>query len=320
MLILGDESHHNGKFPWVTCALVVTNVLVYLLQVGLGERFTNGYSLVPAEITEFRDIVKQERVRYKIHEHYRDRYGIQHKQVREGSVLINHYPGPFPIVLTLFTSMYMHGGVMHLVGNMWFLLVFGRNVECALNHGRFIVFYTLCGLAGGLAHIASDAHSLIPCLGASGAISGVLGAYVAIHPLNKIKCWFGWWLGVIELPALVIIGVWFLLQYLAAFITLEHPEYSDGTAVWAHLGGFVMGIGFIWGTVLYLKYQQARTEVASDALDGAAAPTAEPVAAPQAVADPFTSFLPAAGIRVGQPKALPAHDPFASFLPENAKK
>jgi membrane associated rhomboid family serine protease len=323
MLILGDESHHNGKFPWVTCALVATNVVVFLLQVALGERFTNGYSLVPAEITEFRDVVKNERVRFKIHEHYRDRYGIRHKQVRDEYVTINHYPGPFPIVLTLFTSMYMHVGVMHLIGNMWFLLVFGRNVECALNHGRFLVFYTCCGLVGGLAHVASDAHSLIPCLGASGAISGVLGAYVAIHPLNKIKCWFGWWLGIIELPALVVIGVWFLLQYLSACITLEHPEYSNGVAVWAHLGGFVAGIAFIWGTILYLKIQQAKADVACDATDSAehvAPPMLEPVPAPQPAADPFTSFLPPTGIRAGQPKALPAHDPFASFLPENAKK
>jgi membrane associated rhomboid family serine protease len=318
MLILGDESHHNGKFPWVTCALVATNVVVFLLQVALGERFTNGYSLVPAEITEVRDVVKKERVRFKIHEHYRGRYGIDHKQVRDEYVTINHYSGPFPIVLTLFTSMYMHGGVMHLIGNMWFLLVFGRNVECALHHGRFFVFYTCCGLVGGLAHVASDPHSLIPCLGASGAISGVLGAYVAIHPLNKIKCWFGWWLGIIELPALVVIGVWFLLQYLSAFFTLDHPEYSDGIAYWDHLGGFVTGVAFIWGTILYLKYQQAKAEAAGDTTD-VESPLAH-VAEPQPAADPFTSFLPPTAIRAGQAKPLPAHDPFASFLPENAKK
>src|SRR5262249_55016121 len=161
-------------------------------------------------------------------------------------VTINHYPGPFPIILTLITSMFLHIGIGHLIGNMWFLLVFGRNVECALGHWLFLTFYLCCGVAGGLAHVASDAHSLIPCLGASGPISGVLGAYVAIHPLNKIKCWFGWWIGVIELPALVVIGVWFLGQYLSAFFLLEHPEYSDGVAYWDHLGGFVTGMAFLW--------------------------------------------------------------------------
>jgi membrane associated rhomboid family serine protease len=315
MLILGDESHHNGKFPWVTCALVATNVVVFLLQVALGERFTNGYSLVPAEITEFRDIVKKERIHFKIPEHYRDRYGIQHKQVRDQYVTINHYPGPFPIVLTLFTSMFMHGGVMHLIGNMWFLLVFGRNVECALNHGRFLVFYTCCGLVGGLCHVASDAHSLIPCLGASGAISGVLGAYVAIHPLNKIKCWFGWWLGIIEVPALVVIGLWFLMQYVSAFFTLEHPEYSDGIAYWDHLGGFVTGVAFIWGTIFWLKYEQARAAAADDGADEAES-ALEPAPAPQSLVDPFASALPPTGIRAGQPKTLPAPDPFANFLPK----
>ena len=319
MLILGDDSHHNGKFPWVTGALVAVNVIVFLVQVGVGERFTNGYSLVPAEITEFRDIAKKERVKVRVHDHYRDRFGVEHNLAHDEYITINHYPGPFPIVLTLITSMYLHGDVMHLIGNMWFLLVFGRNVECALSHRRFLMFYTCCGVVGGLAHVASDAHSMIPCLGASGAISGVLGAYVAIHPLNKIKCWFGWWIGVIELPALVVIGVWFLMQYVSAFFTLEHPEYSDGIAYWDHLGGFVTGIAFIWGTIYYLKYQQARTQQTSysaDAVPGPVpAPLAESAPLPQPVADPFASFLPSTGIRAGEPKQLPAHDPFASFLP-----
>ncbi len=298
MLILGDESHHHGKVPWVTGVLVVANVLVYLLQVALGEPFTNGFSLVPREITEFRDLTRKERVQVKLHDVYRDRHGIEHTEKREQVFYVNHYPGPFPIVLTLFTSMFLHGNIMHLIGNLWFLAVFGRNVECALNHGRFIVFFLLCGVIGGLAHVATDPQSVIPCLGASGAISGVLGAYVAIHPLNKIKCGFGWWLGVIELPALVVIGVWFLLQYLSAFFTLDHPEYHDGIAHWAHLGGFVTGIVSIWSTIFYLKYRQA----AAAAADGAEAvePSAQPEAA--TAADPFGSFLPPTGIKAGAPR------------------
>ncbi len=192
-----------------------------------------------------------------------------------------------------------------------------------LNHGRFLAFYVMCGVVGGLAHVVSDRQSVIPCLGASGAISGVLGAYVAIHPLNKIKCWFGWWVGVIELPALVVIGVWFLLQYVSAFVFLEHPEYSDGTAYWDHLGGFATGILFIWGTILSLKYQQAHGEAAEGepAIEHAV-PTAVAAAPPP---DPFGSFLPpapATGIQAGEPKPKPAtaitatYDPFASFLPD----
>jgi membrane associated rhomboid family serine protease len=344
MLIIGDESRHNGRWPWVTGGLVAANILVFLLQVAIGERLTNGYSLVPKEITEFRDLTRKERVKIKVYESYRDRFGINHSDVHEEVIYINHYPGPWPIILTLITSMFLHGDAAHLIGNMWFLVVFGRNVECALNHGRFLVFYTVCGVVGGLAHIASDAHSAIPCLGASGAISGVLGAYVAIHPLNKIKIWFGWWVGVIELPALIVIGVWFLLNYLSAFILLEHPEYGDGIAYWDHLGGFTTGIAFIWGTIFYLKYQQAKAEQGGEeAAVPAGAHAALPGApGPAAPVDPFASFVPPTAIAPGEPrkdaalerlvsavpvpptaikagepkkKKEPVSDPFASFLP-----
>jgi membrane associated rhomboid family serine protease len=321
MFILGDESHHNGRFPWVTVGLVVANVLMFGLQIILGEPFTNGFSLVPKEITEFRDITQKQRVKVKVEDYYYDHRGHPRSIVKDEYFTINHYPGPFPIVLTLVTSMFLHGGVMHLIGNMWFLLVFGRNVECALGHGRFLIFYLLCGVVGGLMHVASDPHSVIPCLGASGAISGVMGAYVAIHPLNKIKCWFGWWFGVIELPALVVIGFWFLLQYLSAFITWDHPEWSDGIAYWDHLGGFLTGVAFIWGTVLYLRWQLARSEEAgADAApESAAAPAAGGARAEQPAPDPFASFLPPTAIRAGEPKqgptSAPAPDPFASFLP-----
>jgi membrane associated rhomboid family serine protease len=327
MLIIGDTSHHRGRVPWVTGALVVINLAMYLVQVALGEPFTNGFSLVPREITELRDLTKKERVKVKVHDVYVDHYGNQHTEKREEVFYVNHYPGPFPIVLTLFTSMFLHGNLIHLIGNMWFLLIFGRNVECALDHGRFLAFFVLCGVVGGLAHVASDPKSVIPCMGASGAISGVLGAYVAIHPLNKIKCWFGWWLGVVELPALVVIGIWFLLQYLSAFLTWEHPELGDGVAYWDHLGGFVAGMAFIWGTIAYLKRQQANGGIAEIE---AAVPMAAAALGPDPTSDPFASFLPESNVRTEPPKptAPPAaapvavspdrtSDPFASFLPEH---
>src|SRR5205807_5684316 len=107
-------------------------------------------------------------------------------------------------------------GLGHLVGNMWFLVVFGRNVECALDHGRFLLFYVVCGVVGGLLYTINDASSVIPSLGASGAIAGVMGGYLAIHPFNPIALWFGFYFGVIRVPALIVVGGWFLLQYLAA--------------------------------------------------------------------------------------------------------
>src|SRR5207237_3296662 len=129
--------------------------------------------------------------------------GRDHVAFRDVNVAIPQAPGPFPIFLTLFTSMFLHGGLLHLIGNMWALAIFGRNVECAFDHGRFLAFYLFCGVVGGLVYTASDPSSVLPALGASGAISGVMGAYVAIHPLNPISIWFGFFIGVIKLPAFV---------------------------------------------------------------------------------------------------------------------
>lgn len=264
MFIIGDEGHYHGRFPWVTVALLSINVTVFTLQAFLGEPFTNGFSLVPEEITEFKDLTHTRylRVKEEIDRTY-DRRGKSHSITVVKNVPIRHHPGPFPIVLTLFTSMFLHGGVLHLIGNMWFLVVFARNVECALGAARFLFFYVLCGALGGIAHVLSDPHSIVPCLGASGAISGVMGAYVAIHPLNKVKVWLGWWIGAIDLPALVVVGVWFLGQYVHAFLSLEHETFRDGVAYWNHVGGFVTGLVFIWATILYLKWQFARESLAA---------------------------------------------------------
>jgi membrane associated rhomboid family serine protease len=299
MLIIGDESQHNGKIPWVTGGLVVINVLVYCAQIFLGEPFTMGFALTPAEITEFRDISRPERIKIKVP--YDLYYDHAKKQIRTAYEYewhtVQHYHGPFPIVLTLITSMFLHGDWVHLIGNMWFLAIFGRNVECALDHGRFLAFYLACGVAGGLAHVFSDMHSVIPCLGASGAISGIMGAYVSIHPFNLISLWFGWLIGVIKLPALAVVGFWFLFQYVAAFMELE-SGVSDGVAYWDHLGGFGAGVGMIWGTIFYLKWQEAHAPPemepaeppaapAPGALTASAAPAREPATQP----DPFATFL-----------------------------
>ena len=242
MLILGDEGHYHGRFPWVTASLVVVNVVVFVAQVFIGEPFTNGFSLVPEEIVTFRDLqgTKYHKAKIEVDRTY-DRKGQSHSHYETKNFPIKHYTGPFPIFLTLFTSIFMHGDVFHLIGNMWFLLIFGRNVECTMSHGRFLAFYTVCGVAAGLAHVASDPHSIIPCLGASGAISGVMGAYVSIHPLNNIKIWLGWLIGVINVPALVVIGLWFVIQYVSAMVTFDDETGMGGVAYWAHLGGFAAG-------------------------------------------------------------------------------
>jgi membrane associated rhomboid family serine protease len=293
MFIVGDQSHHNGRFPWVTGSLIFINLLAFCAQCFLGEKLTNGFSLVPYEITEFTDLVQAERIKVKVPADLY--YDEATKQVRTGYgheyVTIYHYHGPFPIILTLLTSMFLHGDWLHLVGNMWFLGVFGRNVECALDHGRFLWFYLACGIAGGLAHVFSDMSSVIPCLGASGAISGVMGAYVAIYPFNTVRIWFGWAIGVVELPALVVVGAWFLIQYLLAFATLE-TGVSDGVAYWDHLGGFAAGIGIVWATFFYLKHQEGQkpqpAEEAVEVVQEAPIPVEEAI---PDKADPFAMFL-----------------------------
>jgi hypothetical protein len=172
-----------------------------------------------------------------------------------------------------------------------------------MSHGRFLAFYTACGICAGLAHVFSDIHSIVPCLGASGAIAGIMGAYVSIHPFNKIKIWFGIWWGVIEVPAIVVIGIWFALQYISAFVALDDETYHDGVAYWAHLGGFAAGFIILRAVVFYLRHKIAEGEATEEeplapAAENAVDPPLGPV-----VANPLET-----GVAAGAP------DPFATFL------
>lgn len=143
---------------------------------------------------------------------------------------------------TLLTSMFLHGGWLHILGNMWFLWMFGDNVEDAMGPFRFIGFYLLCGLAAAGAQILSNPRSPIPMVGASGAIGGVMGAYAMLFPLQPVQTlvFFGFWMRVIELPAFVMLGYWFLLQVLGSMV--DGGPASGGVAFWAHIGGFLAGV------------------------------------------------------------------------------
>ena len=263
MLFLGDKGHYYGRFPWITTCLVVVNIFVFTAQVAIGDKLTCGFSLVPLEITTFQDL--QGTVHRKVWVESRGD-GSSPPQFVSRDISIKHYPGPVPIWLTLFTSMFMHGSVLHLVMNMWFLLVFGRNVECAMGHWLFLAVYIMCGVLAGLAHVASDMQSILPCLGASGAIAGVMGAYVSIYPSNNIKVWLGlWW--VVDAPALFVIGLWALLQYLSA--VMSDGNKMGGVAYWAHLGGFFGGIIIVRAIVIYLRN---KTEAGAAAEEKALAP------------------------------------------------
>ena len=144
-----------------------------------------------------------------------------------------------PNFYTLFTHMFMHGSWLHIIGNMWYLWIFGDNIENALGRVRFVIFYLLCGLVAAGAQMATDLSSVVPMVGASGAISGVLGAYLVLHPRSRIKAMIFFFI-VVEVPALVVLGFYFLLQLYNGLYGLD-----QGIAYWAHIGGFVAGLALV---------------------------------------------------------------------------
>ncbi|TMC72574.1 MAG: rhomboid family intramembrane serine protease [Chloroflexi bacterium] len=228
MIPIGDEDTSTQPgVPYVNIAIIAINVIVFLYQL-LDPNFTNGYSAVPAEITSGTDIV-----------------GRFLLPAPDGtSVVIDEAPGPNPIWLTLLTSMFMHGGWLHIGGNMLFLFIFGDNIEKAYGHIKYVVFYLVCGIIASIAHVFSQPDSIIPSLGASGAISGVLAAYLVLFPTNRVKVLLT--LGVILLrpimvPAVVMIGIWALLQFVNGLGAIAVSEQTSGVAYWAHIGGFIAG-------------------------------------------------------------------------------
>ncbi len=200
--------------PVVNNTIIGVNVVFFLVQLALGQsqnHFVYLYGLVPAKFT-----VPQ----------------------------VSAYFSVGQRILSLFTFMFLHGGFMHLIGNMWSLYIFGDNVEERLGPARYIAFYLLCGLASGMIHLLFNTHSNVPTIGASGAIAGVMGAYFILYPRSRILTlipiiiipWF------VEIPAFFFLGIWFLLQILNAAGSSGH---AGGIAWWAHIGGFVFGVLFL---------------------------------------------------------------------------
>src|SRR5262249_51006521 len=214
-LPMGDDNTERRLTPFVNYALIGINVLVFLYQLANPE-FTLGYSVVPAEITQGRDIVGPVQ-------------GVK-------GLYLAHSPSP--IYLTMLSSMFMHGGWLHLGGNMLYLWIFGDNVEDRMGHLKYLIFYLLCGFLASATHIFFSPNSQIPSLGASGAIAGVLGAYLVLFPRQGVRViQFGI---ITEVPALIVIGLWGLLQFISGFGSLGSS--GGGVAYMAHVGGFVAGI------------------------------------------------------------------------------
>lgn len=229
---IGDDNSDRRIRPLVNYTLIAMNLLIFVLFQGLGEnyRFTYAFSTVPQEILTGKDIVTQERIVTDPASGARMRVpGLQ--------------PTPLSVYLTLLTSMFMHGGLMHLLGNMLYLHIFGDNIENVLGHARYLVFYLACGVLASLAHVftsaALGASLLIPSLGASGAISGVQRGYILLFPKRRVRVLF--FRTVTQVPALVAIGVWFLFQLISGVSMLSNASVG-GVAYGAHIGGFIAGM------------------------------------------------------------------------------
>jgi membrane associated rhomboid family serine protease len=230
MLPIADENEPGAGPAFTTWALIAVNVAVFFLLQGAGanEAFTYGYSAVPAEITTGTDITVPTEI-----------------VVNQQAVVIPQEPGPNPIWLTLFSSMFMHGGLLHLGGNMLFLWIFGDNVEHRIGRLRYLLFYLVAGVIASFAQILVDPTSPIPSLGASGAISGVLGAYLVLFPGNRVTVFLFRFLT--QVPAIVAIGMWAAFQFISGIGSVAGTDQAGGVAYMAHVGGFVAGVlaGFL---------------------------------------------------------------------------
>jgi membrane associated rhomboid family serine protease len=212
MLPLGDDREPGGPAAIVTIALIALNVLAFFVELsqpsgGALQSFIEAWGVVPREYSAGRDLAP--------------------------SI-------PLPFWSTLVTSMFLHGGWAHLGGNMLFLWIFGDNIERRLGHARFLAFYLACGLAAGLAHILFNIHSTMPTVGASGAISGVMGGYLLLFPNNRVRVMTQG--GITAVPAFVMLGLWILMQFISQLGSITDAGETGGVAYLAHIGGFVAGL------------------------------------------------------------------------------
>src|SRR6266446_2141831 len=240
LLPIADDNSDRRTTPVVNYLLILANILVFVFLQGFGtnETFTYEFSTVPERIV------------------------TGDNRPIPGRVMIQPFTGqavrapgipssPISVYLTLITSMFMHGGLAHIFGNMLFLFIFGDNIEDRLGHLRYLIFYLVCGVLAGLAHVfatfifAGDnvASLLVPSLGASGAISGVLGAYILLFPTKRVTVLLSWF--ITQVPAFVAIGLWFVFQLISGLGMLGSGSQQGGVAYAPHIGGFIGGLALI---------------------------------------------------------------------------
>jgi membrane associated rhomboid family serine protease len=202
MFPIGDDDTQRRSFPAVTYALIALNVLMFLVELSGGDRFIQEWAFIPARFSA----------------------------------------DPMGQAVTIFTAMFMHGGWLHLFGNMLFLWIFGDNVEDRFGHLQFLIFYLLVGIAATLAQFAMAPHSSVPNVGASGAIAGVLGAYILMFPQSRVNVLLG--RQIVAMPALIVIGLWIALQLFSEVGAIAYTDETadvGGVAYMAHIGGFLAG-------------------------------------------------------------------------------
>jgi membrane associated rhomboid family serine protease len=220
-LPIGDDNSGRRRTPFIVWGLLLANAAVWYQQLTQGAAFTAAFSMVPYELTHSVDLVRP-----------------QWASIAGERLAIPQAPGPQPIYATLVSAMFMHGSWMHIISNMLYLWIFGDQIEDYLGHFRFLLFYLACGLAASAAHIAMDPESIVPCLGASGAIAGVLGAYLIKFPGNRVRVLL--FRDIVWIPAVFVLGMWILLQVLSQ--AQVSAGAATGVAYMAHIGGFAAGV------------------------------------------------------------------------------
>jgi membrane associated rhomboid family serine protease len=233
LLPIGDDNRDRKLTPIINYLLIALNIFafIYWQKWGRDTSITFGYAAVPAEILTGNDIITQNEI-------------LTDPYTQQNFDLPGLQKSPAPVFITLVTSMFMHGGIAHLAGNMLFLAIFGDNIENLLGHIRYLTFYLLCGVLAGLSHVFATLilgqNLLIPCLGASGAISAVLAGYMLLFPTRGVHVWLFLFF-VVTIPAFIVVGVWFVFQLLNGLGTLGGQE-AGGVAYAAHIGGFIFGL------------------------------------------------------------------------------
>ena len=232
MLPIGDDNSDRTVTPLVNYLLIALNVAVFVFFQGLGsnERFTYAFSTVPAEIVSGHDVVRPVTIKDPVSGEVAGTFQLE--------------PTPIPVYLTLITSMFMHGGIAHIFGNMLYLWIFGDNLENVMGHLRYLVFYLVCGILAGLSHVFSTVmfggNPYLPSLGASGAISGVLAGYIVLFPSRRVRVII--FRTIQEVTAIWAIGIWFAFQLISGIGVLGSKAQEGGVAYAAHIGGFIAGL------------------------------------------------------------------------------